>query len=127
MRRALGTIAVALAAGAGCHRGAAPAAESARRVRVAPAPLRVDNHYRADVVVSLLHNGVRARLGTVVTAGTGNFRIPASYVDDPGGFYVIADPVGGTPLRSERIVVREGERVVWTLESDLTRSSLGIY
>ena len=121
-------LALALAAVA-CRRSHASAAGPA--VSASPAveavTLRVDNHFRADVAILVQRGSVRSRLGTVVTAATVTFRVPSTYVGDTGGFYLIADPVGASGIRSERIVVRGGERITWSLESDLARSTLGIF
>jgi len=105
--------------------GARPASASSPAVEAVT--LRVDNHYRADVAIYVQRGSVRSRLGTVVTAATVTFKVPPTYVGDTGGFYLIADPVGGSPVRSERVIVRGGERITWSLESDLARSTLGIY
>ena len=122
------TLALALGAGA-CARSRAVEAHpaSASSPAVEPVSLRVDNHYKADVAIYLQRGSVRSRLGTVVTAATVAFRVPPTYVGDSGGFYLIAAPVGGSPFRSERVVVRGGERITWSLESDLARSTLGIF
>lgn len=105
--------------------GTRPASASSPAVEAVS--LRVDNHYKADVAIYLQRGSVRSRVGTVVTAATVTFRVPPTYVGDSGGFYLIADPIGGSPVRSERVVVRGGERITWSLESDLTRSTLSIF
>jgi hypothetical protein len=105
-----------------------PEADSTRAARPAPVPLRVDNRYRADVVIYALRGTARVRLGTVTSAATGSLVIPATFVNDPGGLVLVADPVGGrTSLQSERFIVRTGQRVEWSLESSFARSSLGVY
>jgi hypothetical protein len=121
-------VALALAVVA-CRRshgsGAAPATSASPAVEAVT--LRVDNHFRADIAIFVQRGSVRSRLGTVVTAATVTFRVPPTYVGDTGGFYLIADPVGASGIRSERIIVRGGERITWSLESDLARSTLGIF
>jgi hypothetical protein len=105
-----------------------PEADSARTTRPAPVPLRVDNRYRADVVIYAVRGAVRSRLGTVTTAATGSLTIPAAFVNDPGGLVLVADPVGGrTALQSERFIGRTGQRGEWSIESSVARSSLGGY
>jgi hypothetical protein len=90
--------------------------------------LRVESRNRADVTIYATRGAVRTRLGMVSAASARDFAIPASFVNDPGGFRLVADPVGsrGT-LTSEPIVVRAGQRVVWTLETTLSRSSIAVY
>ncbi len=90
--------------------------------------LRVDNRNRADIAIYATRGAVRTRLGLVTASSTAMLAIPATFVNDVGGFQLVADPIGGrSPLTSETIVVRTGQRVVWTLESSLERSSLGVY
>lgn len=112
------------------HAAPSPApstAQSAASIPREAVTVRVANHYRADVVIYVLHGNVRARLGTVVTAATTTFTLARSYVGDAGGFVLIADAVGGPGTRSDRVIVHGGERIEWSLESDLARSSLAIY
>ena len=96
--------------------------------RSTPVPLRVDNRYRADVVVYAVRGSVRSRLGTVTAAATSTLAIPVRFVGDPAGLVLVADPVGDrTSLQSERIIVRNGQRVEWSLESSFARSSIAVY
>lgn len=126
---------------AACARRAAPtasmagadtstaAAAAAVAVPTAPIPLRIENHHRTDVVVYLLRaGGVRVRLGTVTVGGALDASLPPALTNDPGGFALVAHPIGGRyDLRSETVRVRDGQRVVWTLEAGLARSSVGVY
>lgn len=86
--------------------------------------LRVDNHNWSDVVIYLLHGGTRTRLGTVSTARSTVFRFPASYAFANRVSLLVT--AIGSPVRfeSERFSVHAGQRVVWTIENTLTRSSL---
>jgi len=125
-------VAVLAAGGAACRRGVATggaAPEDSAAVEPAePATLQVRNHHRADVVVYLYRGNVRTRLGQVTTAGVGQWTLPREVLRDAGGIVFVADPIGGrTSLYSERVVLRAGARVVWTLESGLARASLAIY
>ena len=102
-----------------------PAADTVPARAVA---LRVENRNRADITVYATRGAVRTRLGTVTAATNADLAIPASYVNDTGGFQLVADPVGGRgTFASPRIVVRSGQHVVWTLESTLSRSSVAVF
>ena len=125
-------LAALAASGTSCRRGgAAPGAtpaDSAEVVPAEPATLQVRNRHRADVVVYVYRGNVRTRLGQVTTAGAAQWTLPREVVRDAGGIVFVADPIGGrTSLFSERVVLRPGARVVWTLESGLARASLAIY
>ena len=129
VRRAAGPLLALALSAAACRRshasGAGPATSASPAVEAVT--LRIDNHFRADIAIYVLRGSVRSRLGTVVTAATVTYRVPPTYVGDTGGFYLVADPVGASGIRSERIIVRGGERITWSLESDLARSTLGIF
>lgn len=133
-------VAASLALGAACARGpkfpppprdsTIVSPDSAEPPPAAPrsVTLRVENHNRADLTIYISRGAVRTRLGLVNASTTGNLAIPSDYVNDMGGFQLIADPLGGrSPLTTETVVVRSGQRVVWTIESSFSRSSLGIY
>lgn len=111
------------------HRGRK--AQSADDVRQAPVPipLTVESRFREDVTIYVLRGGQRTRLGAVTAMTTQGFLIPVTFSGDAGGFRLLADPVGSlrSPYASEVMVVQPGQRVVWTLESRLGQSSLGIY
>ena len=93
-----------------------------------PATLQVQNHHNSDITIYLVRGNVRSRLGQVVAAGSQRWTLPAPVVRDAAGVVFVADPIGERgELRTERVVLRSGARVVWTLESGLTRSSLAIY
>jgi hypothetical protein len=86
--------------------------------------VQVDNHNWSDVVVYLLHGGIRTRLGTVGTAQSISFRFPASYAVVDRVSLLVA-PIGSSQrFESERFSVLSGQRVFWTIENTLNRSSL---
>jgi hypothetical protein len=88
--------------------------------------LQVDNHNWSDVTVYLVRSGNRTRLGTVGTARSGEFRVPASYAAT-SRLSLLVTPIGSpTRFESERFSVQPGQRVIWTIESSLKRSSLMI-
>lgn len=91
-------------------------------------PLDVENNYRADVTVLLVRGQQRRRLGTVPPNSRRRLQIPETFAADQGGFSLFADPVaGGESVSSQTVVARAGQRLVWTLESRLSRSVLVVY
>ena len=113
----------------GCGRHAAPsAAPGPEPNQTADIALVVTNHKWQDITIFASHDGVTERVGQVAVARTTTFTIPARMVVSQGPFYLIADPVGDpTPYTSDNILVRPGQEIVWILEEDLLRSSLGVY
>ena len=88
--------------------------------------VQVENHNWSDVVVYLLHGGSRLRLGTAGTARSTEFRFPANYAFADRVSLLVA-PIGSrAQFESERFKVHPGQRVFWTIESGLARSSLMI-
>lgn len=121
----LATLAVATAPACARH---SRAGNRAAPVSQEPVSLEVQNNHWLDVVLYVVHDGQRTRLGTATAARTTTFRLPSKLLGQLGEIRLIADPVGERGvLSSEAVVVKPGTRVVWTLESDLTRSSLAVY
>jgi hypothetical protein len=90
--------------------------------------VRVENGDQHDVSVFLVQSGQRTRLGTVVALSTSSFEVPKELLRAAHEVQLVADPVGMRGrVASERFVVRAGQRVVWTLDAGLRRSSLGIF
>jgi len=126
--------AVALAAGACRTAGrerpgaqTAQPADSTVQEQARAIPLDVQNNYRADVTILLVRGGQRRRLGTVPPSSRRLLLVPASFAGDQGGFALLADPVAGSgSVLSQTVVVRAGQRLVWTLESRLSRSVLAV-
>jgi hypothetical protein len=120
-----------LAAPTGCfwNRGKKEQKAQAPRAAPAPIPLTVDSRYREDVTVYVLRGTQRTRLGVVTALTTQAFLLPATFSADAGGFRLVADPAGSrrVSFTSESVVAQPGQRLVWTLESRLGRSVLGVY
>lgn len=123
----------------GCGRifpGSAPvpaelAAKEARDDYKSPTFLAVDNNNWQNVTIFVQHDGLVSRLGMVTTARRAVFRIE-QFIGAMGELRVIAEPTAGgrsnfvPSMRSERIVVRPGQTISFTLESDLARSSFDV-
>ncbi|HEU4586060.1 MAG TPA: hypothetical protein VFR95_09935, partial [Gemmatimonadaceae bacterium] len=61
-------------------------------------------------------------------ARTTDMAIPPNLLGQLGAIRLVADPVGSSQtITSPTVVVKPGTRLVWTLATDLTRSSLAIY
>ena len=107
---------------AGKHTASEPATGSS------PARLQVENHNWLDVIIYVVHDGQTTRVGSATAATTTNFTLGPALLGQLGNIQLIADPVGApNGITSPTIVVKAGTRVVWTLESDLARSSLSVF
>lgn len=102
--------------------------ETNRPLPSGPTSLRVENHNWLDVTIYVVHDGQRSRLGAATAAQTTDFAIQPTLLGQLGAIRLIADPVGSSgSIASPRVVVKQGTRLVWTLQTDLSRSSLAVY
>jgi len=108
------------------HRKAAR--EAALDVPEAEIALRVTNHNFLDVTVYALHNGQRTRVGTVTGSSAQVFYLPARLLGLGREIQLLGDPIGSTDFAlTETLIVQPGQYIEWTLETDLRRSSVGVY
>jgi hypothetical protein len=106
-----------------CH--PTPAATPTPTGSAEPVALTVRNHHWADVRVYAIHGGVRERLGLVPAASSRRFELPSRILSAGASIRLEASPVGGAHgFTSENILVRPGQVVTWTLETELARSTV---
>ena len=119
-------LAIALVALVGCLKPPAPTPSdpaSTQRVLVT-----VNNNYRADINVYVIGDGQPVRVGTATAAATSNFDVSARLLGQGRQVRLRADPIGARNIyTSELIRVGPGQRIEWTLETDLNRSSVAVY
>jgi len=109
-----------------------------RESKAAPAPaidvpegeiaLSVTNHNYLDVVVYVLHDGLQTRVWTVTGSSSQVFYLRARLLGMGREIQLLGHPIGGQAVaRTETLVVQPGQYIEWTLETDLARSSVGVY
>lgn len=91
--------------------------------------LEVDNHNWSDVALWIDHDGRRERFLTISAARSAVQAIPARLVGTNGTLRFVAHRIGGGNdyYVSPMISVRTGYTVSLTLESNLQRSSVGVW
>jgi hypothetical protein len=90
--------------------------------------IEIENHNWSDVVIYLVRGTYSERLGTVGSLNTKTFVFPYRRLGTGGEARLRADPIGSDrTFTSEHLQIQPGQWVKWTLESDLTRSFLGVY
>ena len=90
--------------------------------------LTVTNHNYLDVVVYVLHDGVRTRVGTVTGSSSAVFFLPVRLLGLGREIQLYGDAIGNDAFaRTERLIVQPGQYIEWTLETDLRRSSVGVF
>jgi hypothetical protein len=90
--------------------------------------LRVVNHTTLDVVVYLVHDGVRTRVGTVTASSSTAFFLSVRSLGQGREIRLFGDPIGGRDhAETEQIIVQPGQQIEWTLEQELRRSAVAVY
>lgn len=90
--------------------------------------LTVENHHWSDIIISVVHDGVAERIGIAPAVKTTSFFIASRKLGNSGLIQLRGRPVGGPEYHTtESFLIRPGQEIQWTLESDLTRSSVAVY
>lgn len=132
----LALVSALMASGAACGRlrpvgAGSEAAGAPMRGAVIPVEIRNDNMQAVNIYI--LHGGLRTRIGVADAAQASSFFFPASYSESAGRVQLVAVPlIGGRfgwrkSIQSDPIVVHAGERVIFSLEPDLARSTIAVY
>jgi hypothetical protein len=97
-------------------------------VPAGPVVLEVENHNWADVVLYVVHDGIQTRFAQVAAAHTLSLEIPDRLQGQMGVIRIAARRIGGTDnLISQAISLRGNSAVRFTIESNLNRSSVGVW
>jgi hypothetical protein len=90
--------------------------------------LSVTNHNYLDVVVYVVHHGVQTRVGTVTGSSSTVFSLPVRLLGQGREIQLLGDAIGSDAFaRTDILVVQRGQYIEWTLETDLRRSSVGVF
>src|SRR5438094_9970346 len=90
--------------------------------------LSVTNHNYLDVVVYVLHDGQRTRIGTVSGSSSTVFFLPIRLLGQGREIRLYGDAIGNDAYAvTDILVVQRGQYIEWTLETDLRRSSVGVF
>lgn len=113
----------------GCwwRRGRA-AAEAQEQASQSEVTLQVSNHNYLDIIVYVVHDGQRTRIGMVTGSSEQVFTLPPRLLGQAHEIQLLGDPIGSEDFAvTELLLVHPGQYIEWTLESDLRRSSVGVY
>ena len=94
-------------------------------------PLTIESHFREDVTVFVVHDGMASRLTRASSVSTTKFVIPKHMIGSLGEISLLLEPIGARSgmadrVQSPKIRVLPGQALVWTLESNLSRSFLQV-
>ena len=91
-------------------------------------PLKVTNRGWFDVTVYVLHDGQRTRIGLVTGSSEQDFVLPARLLGQSHQLALLGEAIGNNDVaRTETLNIQPGQYIEWTLETNLRRSSVGVY
>ena len=93
-----------------------------------PIVLEVENHNWADVILYVVHDGSQTRFAQVAATHNVSIEIPERLQGQMGIIRIAARRIGGTDsFVSQAISLRGSSAVRFTIESNLNRSSVGVW
>jgi hypothetical protein len=117
-----------LAALAACGANNEEAGEVEPIAATVPVTIVAENRRNDDVIVSLVRDGLRQRLGLVAAQSNGSFEVPWSQVSSGGRVRLIGTPIAGRrSFVSEQLVLRPGSEVTVSLTPLLGQSVVRVY
>ena len=90
--------------------------------------LTVVNRHWLDISIVVMSDDQRSHLGTVSATQTQTYELPARMIATGRLIRLEANPIGATRiLRTDPLLVQSGQRVEWTLETGLERSTVAVW
>ncbi|HEX6308689.1 MAG TPA: hypothetical protein VFZ69_10905 [Longimicrobiales bacterium] len=88
----------------------------------------VQNNNWADMTVYAVRNGLRMRLGMVVSMGAQRFKLPRNALGGAGDLRLLADPIGSDAVfRTQPLLVAPGQLIEFTLQNNLAHSTSTVW
>jgi hypothetical protein len=95
---------------------------------VGDVPVQVVNHHWLDVTIYVIHDGQRTRLGVAGGSAETQMVLPFRLLGIGRDLRLYGDPIGSSERAiTGSIVVQPGQFIEWLLESQLERSTVGVY
>ncbi len=90
--------------------------------------LQVVNRHWLDVTIYVLHDGQLTRVGVAGGSASTDLTLPSRLVGVGRELRLYGDPIG-SPERAitEVITIQPGQSIEWLLETELARSTVGVY
>jgi len=90
--------------------------------------LNVTNHNYLDVVVYVLHDGQQTRVGMVTGSSAALLFVPIRLLGMGHELQLYGRAIGSDAFaRTQTLILQPGQYIEWTLETDLRRSSVGVF
>lgn len=110
---------------AGCATGGAGAGRDEADRRDAPVTLFVKNYNWSTVHVYVIALGETISMGQLTSMDTATYMLPRSVLGGARQIRLLADPIGSrTAFMSEPVLIEAGDRVEWTIQNQLSQSSV---
>ena len=127
--RNLGTALWIMLAALACHhRTDDEAGQTTAAEANTPVLVEIESHFQGDVVIYLMRGNQRERLGMVTALSATSFSFPYRRLGTSGSSRLLAYPIAGaSAYASDPLYIQPGQSLKWTLEAELSRSSLVSY
>jgi len=90
--------------------------------------LSVTNHNYLDVIVYVLHDGLQTRVGTVTGSSSALLFLRVRLLGMGHELQLYGRAIGSDAFaRTQTLIIQPGQYIEWTLETDLRRSSVGVF
>lgn len=90
--------------------------------------LNVTNHNYLDVVIYVVHDGQQTRVGTVTGSSAALLFVPIRLLGMGHELQLYGRAIGSDAFaRTQTLILQPGQYIEWTLETDLRRSSVGVF
>ncbi len=110
------------------NRGNKAAASPAYDAPEGEIALTVTNHNYLDVVVYVLHDGLQTRVGTVTGSSSALLFLRVRLLGMGHELQLYGRAIGSDAVaRTQTLIIQPGQYIEWTLETDLRRSSVGVF
>jgi hypothetical protein len=87
--------------------------------------IRVVNRNRLDVMVYVVHDGARTRLGLATASATTDFTLSLNVLGAGKEYRLVGDPIGiRMNVTTETLHAQPGDEVTWSLEDSFARSTV---
>lgn len=125
---AVGLVAAALTTECFIFGRGKPAQQGVPSVPEGEIALNVVNHNYLDVVIYVVHDGVQTRVGTATGSSATLVFLPSRLLGQGREIQLRGSAIGSRAYAlTEILVVQPGQYIEWTLETDLLRSSVGVF
>jgi len=90
--------------------------------------LNITNHNYLDVVIYVLHGGQQTRVGMVTGSSASTIFVPVRLLGISHELQLYGRAIGSEAYaRTPILTIQPGQYIEWTLETDLRRSSVGVF